>query len=265
MIIFLAIYYFHEKRRAQLYYLLIALIGAYPLLFSYSRAGYIAAAAVLLLLGIIKDRRILVVGFCMLFIWQIILPNAVVERIGVTTSRGEITTSGTQGRLQMWGLAFETFKENPLFGIGFRAFEHLELEEAATAMDAFGRTKTLKNVHSAYFQTMAEMGIIGLLAFLFLFLQAFKSGWRLYKTASDNFLRGLGLGFALCVVASMITNLFGDRWYILVIQVYFWMFWAMVERGLIISNEKTVDVGEEATAVTSQHFRPATQVRHGVA
>jgi len=241
MAIFLTIHYFFKNsRKLKLYYLSVSLLSFYPLLYLYSRAAYIAMLAVLLLLGLIKDRRILVAAFCVLILWQVILPRAVVERIEMTTnSSGEIAETASSGRLTMWGLAFDTFESHPIFGIGFRSFENMEFADAPTAYKATGRQHTLKNVHNIYLQTLAEMGLVGIIMLFCIFAAAFRSGWRLYKASSENFLKGLGLGFSLCVIASFITNIFGDRWYILLIQIYFWMFWALVERGLIITKAES--------------------------
>jgi O-antigen ligase len=239
MIIFLIIYVVSkENKRGNLFYLFVGLAGFYPLLFTYSRGAYIAAAVVFLLLGIIRERKILVACFIILLLWHVVLPNSVVQRISMTSTSGEEFSEDNVGRLTMWSFAFDTFKSNPIFGIGFRAFENMELEEAPTAFTAHGQKHTLRNVHNVYLQTMAEMGIIGLLMFLYLFFMALRSGWQLYRAASNNFMKGLGLGFFLSVCAVMTTNMFGDRWYPLVIQVYYWMFWALVERGLIIAREE---------------------------
>ena len=67
---------------------------------------------------------------------------------------------------------------------------------------------------------------------------AFKKSLLLFKKAQDRFLKGLGLGFCICVFATIIGNLFGDRWTPLPLAAYFWVFLGMVERGNVIVAEE---------------------------
>jgi hypothetical protein len=63
----------------------------YCLLFSFSRGGYAAALAGLVVIGFLKARRFLVVAAVILISWQMLLPGSVQERISMTT---ETTESG---------------------------------------------------------------------------------------------------------------------------------------------------------------------------
>ena len=83
---------------------------------------------------------------------------------------------------------------------------------------------------------MSEQGIIGLILLLFIFLLALRSGQKLFKTAITPFHKGLGFGFLGCVVAFIITNMFGDRWSYFVLGDYFWIIWGLVDRGIFIAR-----------------------------
>jgi O-antigen ligase len=85
---------------------------------------------------------------------------------------------------------------------------------------------------------LAEQGTIGMFIFLLMFLLALRSGWRLYRDTEDPFLKGLGLGFFTCVIATMTTNVFGDRWTYVQLGAYYWVFLALVVRSNIMIKEE---------------------------
>ncbi len=245
MSIFAGLYYFNRGERIkQIYFLAASLLGAYNVIFLFSRAAYLAMAVIVLLFGVFKDRRLLI-GLAVIFLlWNIILPRSVVERISPSLN-SESTLDF--GREEMWDHAYALFKQNPIIGIGYNTFRStIDYEQKETFKEQTG--KAITDTHSLYYNTLAEMGIIGIGLLFYLFFLAIRSGWKLFKSATDVFLKGLGLGFFISVIACMITNAYGDRWSSYQLQGYYWMFWALVERGLIITEQgkDAIAVGETA-------------------
>jgi putative inorganic carbon (hco3(-)) transporter len=89
-----------------------------------------------------------------------------------------------------------------------------------------------------FLKILVEQGVIGMFIFLSMFLIALKCGWRLYRDTEDPFFKGLGLGFIACVIATMTTNVFGDRWTYVQLGAYYWVFLALVVRSNIIIKEE---------------------------
>jgi O-antigen ligase len=132
----------------------------------------------------------------------------------------------------LWDHAFRLFEEHPVIGIGFGGYEFTIREGRWT------------DTHNYYLKMLAEQGIIGFgLLILTLFL-ASRSGWRLLKAGKNGFDRGLGLGFMGCIVAAATTNLFGDRWSYFEMGSYFWVFWGLVDRAVLMSSGPA-DAGNE--------------------
>ena len=73
--------------------------------------------------------------------------------------------------------------------------------------------------------------------FVIVLVVAFRSGWRLWKAGKEGFEKGLGLGFMGCVLACASTNLFGDRWSYVEMGSYFWVFWGLVDRGILMAQK----------------------------
>jgi O-antigen ligase len=134
--------------------------------------------------------------------------------------------------LDLWDHAVDLFKNNPIFGVGFGGFRF-------TVPEGY----KFKDTHSLYMKTLSEQGIIGIMLLLLIFSLALRSGQKLFKKGLTPFHRGLGFGFLGCVVAFMITNMFGDRWSYFVLGDYFWITWGLVDRAILMSDNP-VDAGD---------------------
>jgi len=151
-----------------------------------------------------------------------------------------MTRSGSGGlessaavRLDLWNHAMKLFQSHPIFGVGFGGFEFTVPEKIQ-----------FKDTHNLYLKTLSEQGIIGFSLLLVIFFMALKSGQRLFKIAQTPFQKGLGFGFLGCIVAFIITNMFGDRWSYFVLGDYFWIVWGLVDREILMSGIG-VGAGEE--------------------
>ena len=132
--------------------------------------------------------------------------------------------SSAQYRIEIWERSVEIAEKNPVLGVGFNTFPYLGF--------------SLADTHNIYIKVLAEQGVIGLLLILLILFLAIQNGWKLYKHADDSFLKGLGLGFVICTIVIIITNMFGDRWSYVPLAGFFWIFLALVVRGNLIVNKQ---------------------------
>jgi O-antigen ligase len=236
---FLGMFLNDNNRKRRLLFLSGVLLGLHPLLFSYSRGAYLGAFGVLVFFGLVKKRSLLVLAGVLVFSWTAILPSSVVDRIEMTES---VPTE--HGRLDLWRLALDLFEKNPITGVGFDGYALTEggQEIYFTTSDQMGKLEPHQDAHNFFARTAAEQGVVGLFLLLALLFRAFQSGWRLYRTGDSQFQRSIGLGFAGCVVAFSITNIFGDRWSYYVLGSYFWVLFGMVDASLCLKQGQTVPV-----------------------
>lgn len=220
--VFLGLLILDNIRWRKILFLATVLISIHPLFFSYSRGAYVAALVVLMFFGLVKKRSLMILVVILVIAWQTILPSSVVQRITMTkTEEGQIERSAAI-RLDLWDHALDLFWKKPIFGVGFGGYEFTMPEELRW-----------KDTHNYYLKMMSEQGVIGLGLLLIVLFLAFRSGWKLLKVGRNDFERGLGLGFAGCVLASISTNFFGDRWSYYEIGTYFWVFWGIVDRYIL--------------------------------
>jgi O-antigen ligase len=228
--IIIGILMYSKNIKAIVILLLSVASSIYPIVFSYSRGAYVAFASTVLFFAMFKKKLIIALTVLLILSSIIvipILPPSVLERVTMTkTEEGELESSAG-GRLMLWNHAIDNiFFKHPILGGGFGMFSYFPSKEGIYYSDP----------HSSYVEILSELGIVGLAIFLYLLLAAFRSGWLLYKTSNDSFFKGLGLGFCACVIACATANLFGDRWSYIQLIGYFWIIWALVDRGYIIEK-----------------------------
>jgi O-antigen ligase len=219
--------------------------GMYALLFTFSRGGYAAFIVGLTFLGIVSQRKLLIVVAVVLISWQTLLPTSVQQRIMMTYDQsdggGDLDASA-QTRVDLWQDAERLIISYPIFGTGFQTYAYM------------GRVGGFRDTHNYYVKVMLETGAIGLLIFLFVLWRMFALGYRLFRRAGDDpLLSALGLGFAALMVGTIFTNLFGDRWSYFQVDGWMWLLMGAVVRGLILVDQP-VEVEDTVHESESHEF-----------
>jgi hypothetical protein len=90
---------------------------------------------------------------------------------GAGPRSGHLLSAGGSNRSQYWEAALNAFASKPVTGIGAGNFALYWNAHPETALP-------LLNAHSLYLETLAELGILGLLFVLGFFAAAVSAGWR---------------------------------------------------------------------------------------
>ncbi len=183
----------------------------YAAMYTFSRGGYLAILFAVLVLGFLKDRKLLLILGIFLFTWQAVVPTAVRERVSMTKDSSGQLESSAQERLDLWAESWNSIKHSPIVGNGYGTYQFAQ------------HVHGLGDTHNWYVLVMVETGAVGLVMALILFAQTFAVSFRLFRRASDPLYRGLGLGLFLAMCSSIVANLFGDRWTYLEISGLLWV------------------------------------------
>jgi O-antigen ligase len=241
----------HPVRR---WFYLAAFFGSlYPLLFSYSRGAYVGVLAALCVFGLVRHRWLLGLVAVLMVLWQVVLPESVVDRITMTEGEdGELEASAA-GRVEVWEHARSLFLQSPIFGIGLNGFMTARAGESLT------------DPHNFYLKTAAEQGVVGLLLLFGMLLSFLYSAWRLQRDAKTPFAAGLGYGGMGCIIAVMVTNAFGDRFSQLALGSTFFLLLGAIERMRVLqaalpSPGEVEPAGAPAVAAAGAAPRPGSAV-----
>lgn len=102
------------------------------------------------------------------------------------TASGLFKAASTETRIKHWHLAIEGWRQRPWLGWGPESFQKLSVDEVCQWRNAHGEDcdrdlyMPQKHAHSLYAATLAERGLVGMAALLFLLAQW---GWSLAASA----------------------------------------------------------------------------------
>jgi len=146
--------------------------------------------------------------------------------------KSSFTEGKTEGtgldRWEMWTFAFSVFQERPLLGVGaeqtgiyaYKAAQDLQIEVSGTYGEWFGLMSG-RALHSLYMQVLAEFGILGSMAFIWIVVDFWRRNARLRRwdyrkrwaqlNAGRLDLRFLAIGLEGAMVAFLATAFFYNQ------------------------------------------------------
>ncbi len=170
------------------------------LLLTQSRGAWVAVFAVLIFFPVFRWRWGWVVSALGVF-----AAVAAVNAIGFTNVLISLVSGGSikgiQGRLEIWERAYFMIRDFPFTGIGMGSFT-----EVVDAIYPFtlGEPGSIFHAHNLFLQIGGDLGVIGLSAWLVIFVIQLIQAWKSWLLGRKNDqLRMSAIGFA--VVGSLIT------------------------------------------------------------
>ena len=219
-----------SEHRIKIYLLALVAFLFIPFVFTLSRSSYIAIIPLFFAFFFLTDKKLIlsVLIIASLFLAPIILPEKAKERVTdtftphpyyeETESIGNIEFDpSTSARISSFKYALEKWSEKPLFGWGITGVGIID---------------------SMYFRLLAETGIVGFLAFLFLAYTILRYLYETLKTTKDPLTRGLSLGMIAGTLALLAHSIGAATFIIIRIMEPYWFFMAAIvslslnEKGL---------------------------------
>jgi O-antigen ligase len=222
-------------RRLPLLLLLAA--GTIGLMATLSRASFLAAGVMsLCVIGFMAPRKpilmtVVLLGTLSAPLWA---PHAVKERIAYTFTQaqeeGQIRVgamridSSTSDRLRSWHQSFQIWQKFPLWGTGITGGPFID---------------------AMYPRVLTETGLLGLVAFFVLVGSIFRMGITSYRHATDQFSRGVALGFLLGFLGLLVHAIGSNTFLIVRVMEPFWLFVALVVRGLLMETTQPLATAQQ--------------------
>jgi len=208
-------------RRLTIPTIVLALIS---LALTFSRGGWIElllsvaifTGARLLRNGVSRKTFIFLGLGTALILLCLYIPNPISERI-FSNDNGS-----AESRIPLMHLADTIIEANPILGVGANNF--------AAVMDQYAgnefRYAWIYTVHNQFLLVCSETGIIGLAAYLWIYFDVLRRGWRLWKTRDDLFAPlGLAIVAGICgLISHMLGDIFSER----ALLQLLWVFLALI-------------------------------------
>ncbi|MDE0044184.1 MAG: O-antigen ligase family protein [Candidatus Poribacteria bacterium] len=144
--------------------------------------------------------------------------------------------ASNQARLLRWGQALLMFLESPIIGKGYGSFAILYEADASLVGEYTSQFQL--GAHSEYLQVLAELGIVGFTAWMWLVIAFFRYGFRALRDIEDGFYRSLIIGLLsaeLSLLVHFIVNnlLNGDA-----IAIPFWLIYGLLPTVVSIAKRE---------------------------
>jgi O-antigen ligase len=187
-----------------------ALLIGVSLVLSTARGAWLAAAAMLVAVGLLVRWR---VWLALVAVACAVAAALVLAVPGLRQEGRSIVNSvANAGRVQIYAANLELIRDHPLLGVGFGNYRHA----ARTYYDRHPGADRRSHAHNTFLQIAAEAGALGLAAFCYLCGSILVGGWRLLQRAARESQElwapaaGAWLGVIAFLVGGLTQHTFGD-------------------------------------------------------
>lgn len=202
----------NKKTRFSL--LTLSIILVICLLFTRTRGAWLGFILGLFFISLFNGKKAFFAVILSLVVLALFSPVSVKDQI---KSFANLSTDvSTDDRMIIWQTAWRMFMDKPLFGQGLGTF-----------MSVFGKYKPedyieIVYAHNCYLQMAAEIGIFGLLVFLWFVIALFRSAFLKFIKSEDKFLKASTIGIVGGIIAYLVQSFFDTNLYSLPLAVLFW-------------------------------------------
>lgn len=124
---------------------------------------------------------------------------------------GDKLAVGDESRIELWQMAIEAFKENPVLGVGPGQFVNYTHET--------GTNNSKLGAHNTYLQILAEGGVLGAIPILALITVALRRSYLTAKQSLDPVQVAIWVGLLAAIIHNAMDSLFWTQHF----QVLFWL------------------------------------------
>jgi O-antigen ligase len=198
---------------------LTGILGA-ALFLTYSRSAYLAVAAGIIIIGLLKSRTLIITALIIFLLGIGILPRASQRLTDLTYTISSVVFNTAENpdatarlRIKNWEQTWGMIYRRPLLGSGYNTLRYVKYNEGFVedplVHSASGSDSSLLTI-------FATTGIIGLLPFIWFYFKIFRLsilGWKTPKDSDkkspsifNGFSLGMFAGLSSLAVHSLFTN-----------------------------------------------------------
>src|SRR5215475_14420886 len=255
-----------SKGRARLLYLVCAAVMAIGVLFTLSRGGFLGliASSGVLLWKLGRWRRLkTTLGVALICgILLVVMPGGYGARIVTIFNTEQDQTGSAQQRRELLERAASVAISRPIVGVGMGNFHIYSIKEKAA--------------HNSYLEIAAELGVTGLIAYLFVIFAPFRSLHRIerqtsgMRSKSEREMYWLSVSIQAAFIAYIVCSFFASiqyLWYLYYTAAYavaLRQIHAAEERERSLSNNHALAAAPESdTRPARGVLWPAYRLRQG--
>ncbi|MCX5695238.1 MAG: O-antigen ligase family protein [Candidatus Omnitrophica bacterium] len=215
----LALYYLKGRKKV-----LVSIVSAfvlYALIYTFSRSAILGAWVAVLFMALIKkDKIILLLLLLSVILLPILIPRNIANWASKQASVWQIVFDDT--RLSIYRTSLNMIQHHPMIGVGVNTYcLNFQKYKVYESEDYTGDTQWY--AHNIYLHMAGEIGLTGLLIFIWLLFIVFKYWAYFYRRVNgDEFLKTCSLGITAGLVAFLINGMTETNLYYSKIATFFW-------------------------------------------
>jgi putative inorganic carbon (hco3(-)) transporter len=216
----------HTPRRWRIISALAMVPLAVALYATVTRGAYIAAAAGILVIALVRNVRLVIPLALIVVVIHLFAPPYVQQRIASITN---VEHPENASRLRLWRAGIKIFVHHPIVGVG-----DIDLREMYDRYSTEENPEHHGHMHNVPIQILATLGAVGFIALYSLFVKIAVTEWRIFKRVRNDWFRGSVVLGALAVfvgihVMGLTEWSFGDQEVVI-------LFWITVGLALAIGK-----------------------------
>mgnify|MGYP001562882372 CR=1 FL=1 len=215
-----AVFLYASKGKPKLYFGIVSMVALFCLIHTFCRSavlGYWVAVLIIALLK--KDKLVIILLVAVVLIAPFFAPKNITDWSNKTKSVAEFLLN--KERLIIYETSFNMVKHHPILGVGVNTY-CLNYQKYKLHDTGEGTANTMWYAHNSYLQMASEIGIIGLLVFIYLLVKLFNGWRRFYSKLGDNSEKISSLGILTGILAFLIHGLTETNLYYPKIATLFW-------------------------------------------
>lgn len=182
-------------------------------LFTFSRGAWIVFILAMVFMGFMRYRKLLGLLPVVLILSALMVPGIHDRIINIFhPSQYVHGRSAWEWRLDTWAAISPIIAQKPLLGHGLATIE--------------GEFKIL--AHNDYLRMLAEVGVVGLLAYLYLTFSLFLNTWKAYHAHGSKLEKSFQVGLLAIIVGFLVREFADNTLRNTVVMIYFWIFVGLV-------------------------------------
>ncbi len=191
-------------------------------------------------MGLAIGAVILVITFSWKLIF-IIGPAAIISMFIPRISHRilDITNSAQNAsRISLWKTAVKMIKEHPILGVGNGNYVSLYDDYVKKYPELKYPWFTHYPCHNSYLKVTSELGILGIISFIFILIFSFLKVKQVAFHAKDKFYRYFCMGILASMAAFYFMNISDNLFFVPKTTTYFWMLLAISQAIVIAENSR---------------------------
>lgn len=209
-------------------FLLTSLLLMGTLVLTFSRGGWVGFAFGILVFVLLVEKRLLLLLIPLGLGAMKFLPPTVVNRI---LSIGNFADSSNNYRIKIWKITLDIIKDHKIAGVGFGYIPFKQ------TFESYIRTMPAYHAHNTYLETMAEMGIPGLIVLIVFIFILYKYSIKTLVKGQDRWTKIISAGVISGISALLAQGAVESVFYLPKIIITFWTLVSFILVLMRISEE----------------------------